>query len=59
VDFPKPNKNELRSFAKQLAVRCSTPLSSSLTAHIAGAKSYADAEKQIQGELRRRALREL
>jgi AAA+ superfamily predicted ATPase len=59
VEFPIPSKSELHTFGKNLAAIHSIRLPPAVVTQLTSVKSYAEAEKLIQGELRRHALREL
>lgn len=59
VEFPKPSRKELQSYAGGIAARSHVRISSRLHKSIASAESYAEAEQFIEDEARQIALRDL
>jgi SpoVK/Ycf46/Vps4 family AAA+-type ATPase len=58
LTFPQPNKNELASYIRKLRKKFNLKGNVPLIKR-SGVRSYADAEKFVEGEARRLALKEL
>jgi SpoVK/Ycf46/Vps4 family AAA+-type ATPase len=56
VKFPAPNKSELASFAASLAKRHHLAAVTGILRRASRAKSYAEAERLVEAEVRRRVL---
>lgn len=59
VEFPKPSRRELMSYARRVARDRHVGISSALRNRIARASSYAQAERLIEDQARHNALRNL
>lgn len=59
VEFPKPTKTELLKYARRLAAAFSVRLTESLRKNIEAENCYAQAEKAIEAQARRNALKDV
>jgi SpoVK/Ycf46/Vps4 family AAA+-type ATPase len=58
VHFPRPTKREMTAYAKKIAEKFQLKLDMETLKQLGSGRSYADAEKLIEGEARRIALRQ-
>lgn len=58
VDFPAPTKRELGAYGKRTAAKFGLKLGATMLKKLARARSYADAERLVEGEARRITLQE-
>jgi SpoVK/Ycf46/Vps4 family AAA+-type ATPase len=59
LEFPRPNRRELSQFARDRARKLGFSMKPALGNDVAGATSYADAEKLVMSEARRRLIARL
>jgi SpoVK/Ycf46/Vps4 family AAA+-type ATPase len=59
LQFPRPTNRELAAYTKRISAKFQLELSSGALEHIAATKTYADAERAVEAEARRIALKEI
>jgi SpoVK/Ycf46/Vps4 family AAA+-type ATPase len=59
LQFPMPTKSELMAYTKKVSAKFNLKQDASLLKHRARARTYADAERAVEAEARRIALKEI